>query len=148
MGVDYRFPLNIRSYRIFVRPISVMETIQVASNVTEALQSQPESARHRLTENLFIARETLKVASTPEVGSKVQPAITDYVLERMTPDEIEYAFKQYVSACDKVNPALEELPEEQLKEIVETLKKNPSQAIEQSFLALVNVVRFLMTSAA
>src|SRR5688500_9249144 len=86
-GVEYRFPIRIRKFAIEVRPLSIMETVQVAQRVAESIKLAPEAARNRLTEHTFLAKETLIVASTSEVNAN-DPKITDYILDRMTNDEL------------------------------------------------------------
>lgn len=146
MGVEYKLQITIRSFSLMVRPITIGETLQVAQEVVEAMNRIPESARTRVVEHVLLAKYTLIKASTTEPGSN-DPRITDLLLDHFTPDEITLLFKQYVSACDKVNPSLEIIETEKLLEMVEALKKSPSEVIERSFLDLVNIVRFLLTKS-
>ncbi len=143
-GVDYRLQINVRSFNILVRPISIGETLQVAQDVVEAMNRLSPNARTAVVEHTLMAKYTLIRASSSDIGVS-DSRITDYVLDRFTPDEIALLFQQYVSACDKVNPSLEVLSQERIEEMVSDLKKSPSEAIERSFLDLVNIVRFLLT---
>jgi hypothetical protein len=150
MGVDYRFPIKIRNFTILLRPLAVMETVQVASDVQEALNGLPKSMINQITEHTVLAKKTLIQASTTDFDVK-DPKISDYVLDRMTNDEIHYAFKQYVAGCDRVNPALEKMDKKELEEIVALLKKSqePERSLaltELSFSHLVSLVaHFLPT---
>jgi len=145
MGVDYRHKISIRNFSIFVRPISISETIEVAQSVSERFERMPINGRTMLAEHTFLAQETLKRASKPSPDSPEEPKITDYIMNKMTPDELSYLHKQYVAVMDKVNPSLEVLGIDEVKEMAEKVKKNPSVAIELSFLELVNLVRHLAT---
>lgn len=145
MGVDYKHVISIRDFKVQVRPLAMTETLVVAQNVSLAFEKLPVEGRTRLAEHLLLAKETLKMASKPDYNSTVEPALTDYVMNLMTNDELSYLHKQYVSVMDKVNPALEELPVEEVKTMVEEVKKNPLAVIELSFLEVVNMVRFLVT---
>lgn len=143
LGVDYHLTIKVRGFTMTVRPLSISEHIQVASRVIEKFDQLPKTAQNRLTENMIKAKETLIVASTTDVDTN-DPKITDYILDRMTDSEVQFIWKQYLSACDKVNPVFEEMEESTLREMVEQVKKNPDQLTELSFLELVNVSRLLI----
>jgi hypothetical protein len=150
LGVDYRMEIKVRGFTMMVRPLAISETLQVASTVQDELNKLPESARNRMTEHFILAKETLKIASTSDVG-KNDWRITDLMMSKMTNDELHYLFKQYVAATDKVNPALEVLPPEEVQGIVNELKKNNSEAdlasalTELSFSQLVSLARHYLT---
>lgn len=150
LGVDYRLEIKVRGFKIMVRPLAISETLQIASAVQDELTKLPTNAQNRMTEHFILAKETLKLASTTDVG-KNDPRITDLIMMNMTNDEIHFLFKQYVAACDRVNPALEMLQTEQVQALVDDLKKNSSkeelglQLIEQSFSQLVSLVHYLLT---
>lgn len=149
MGVDYRFQVRIRSYSVSLRPLSIIETIQVTERVAELIDSKPERARTRIMEHTLLAKETLKQASTLDVDSKEHPKLTDYILDRMTADELDAMFKEYVAICDRVNPVLEEIEPLRLNMIVEDLRKKKgdrldSVLIELSRWELVNICRSLL----
>lgn len=145
LGVEYKLTIKVRGFALVVRPLSISETLEVAHEVGSVLASLPQTAQTKITEQVLIAKHTLIKASTTDVGVN-DPKITHMILDRMTADEVTLLFKQFVSACDKVNPALETLPDEELKSLVDGLKKNgASEAIELSFLQLANIVRYLLT---
>lgn len=145
MGTAYRAPVTIRGFSFQVRPISVGETLEIAEEVVERMKVLSEVARNRVTEHTMLSKLTLMRSSTSDVGA-TDFKIHEYLLDKMTPDELHFAFKQYVSICDRCNPCLEEMPVERLKELAEQVKKSPSEAIELSFLDLVNLARYLLTS--
>lgn len=150
-GVDYRFPIRIRQFAFEVRPLSILETVQVAQKVAESIRAAPESARNRLTEHTFLAKETLIVASTPDVGVN-KPQITDYILDRMTNDELQFAYNQYVGVIDRANPQLELMSSEDLDALIADLKKNPEEGsalvfrlTELSLSQLMSIAHFFLT---
>lgn len=148
MGTDYRVPVNVRGFRMLVRPLSMQETVEVASSVQARLDGLPVSARSSLTEHTILAQETLQKASTSDVG-KTDYQITEVIMQKMTPDEISYLWKQYVSAIDKTNPSLEMMREEELVLLAEALKKSPPgelglALIELSFSQLVSLALHLL----
>lgn len=151
MGVEYRLPIEVRGFKMYVRPLTVMESVKIASDVHAELVKLPQDARNRLTEHWILARETLKLASTSDVD-KNDPKITDLILSRMTNDEIHFLFKQYVAACDKVNPALELINTEEIEKLVEDIKKNNPEELayqltELSFLQLTSLAHFFLTKS-
>ena len=145
MGVDYRHLVSVREFKIHVRPVSISETIEIAQAVADRFESLPINARTRLAEHTFLAQETLKKASKPAPDSPEEPTISDYIMNRMTPDELSYLHKQYVAVMDKVNPFLEGMDAKEIKELVDKVIKNPLVAIELSFSELLNTVRYLVT---
>lgn len=142
MGVDYHLTVKVRGFTITLRPLAIIEQQQVAATVVEKYNMLPAPAKNRLTENLITAKETLMIASTTDVGTG-DPKITDYILDRMTDGEVQFLWKQYMSACDRVNPVLDELPIEKLEELVNEVKKNPETLLELSFSEVINVCRHL-----
>lgn len=153
LGVDYSGVIKIRGFSLRVRPLSISETVQVASKVTERMMDLHPMAKNRLSENTFLAIETLTLASTSDVGVN-DPMITPYIMERMTPDELSSVFKAYVAECDRVNPSLDKMSGEDVGKLVEELKKNvanpdglDSRLIELSLSELLSVVTYFVTSA-
>lgn len=142
-GVDYRLEIKVRGFSMMVRPLTVDEVMQVAATVQEKMTMIPDSAKNALTENVLLAKETLKLASTSDIGTN-DPKITDYILGRMTTDELQCLHKQYVGICDKVNPMLEEMAAAELQALIDALKKSPLQLTELSFMEMANVCRHLI----
>lgn len=143
-GIDYRFTITLRGFSVSVRPLTSKELVQVAGNLMNYLSGLPQQHRTALAEADAHARETLKLASTSDVG-RFDPQITDPMLDRMTSDEIRFLLKEYVAVCDRVNPCLEKMSDEEVKLLVEAVKKNPSQLTELSSWAMENVCRVLIS---
>lgn len=151
MGIDYRFPVAVRGFSVTLRPLTMSETLTLANKVSERWVNTPVQQRTQLEEHTIIAQETLRLASTSDIG-KEDGQITQAILDRMTQDELHYLYRQYVLGTERVNPALEMLKDEELADIVEALKKTPpeqvgSALIELSFSQLASIARFLLTSA-
>lgn len=152
-GVDYRFPIRIRQFQLEVRPLSIMESVQVAQQVAEEVKKVPDSARNRLTEHTFLAKATLIKATTSDVGAN-DPKITDYIMDRMTGDEVQALFKQYISVVDRANPSLEFMENKDVEVLIDSIKKNrtemdlvesDSQLTELSIWELASIVRYFLT---
>lgn len=135
MGTDYRFLVKIRGFEMYVRPLSISETIQVTANTQEKLSMLPAQSRNVLTEHTILAKETLKLASTSDVG-RDDIKITDLILDRMTNDEVHFLFKQYIAATDRVNPALELMKSEDVNNLVSDLKKNKREDLASALTEL------------
>jgi hypothetical protein len=69
------------------------------------------------------------------------------IVSRMTVEEVLHLWKQYIAGKDKLNPALEAIPAEELKELVKEVKKNHSLVIERSFLELANICQYLLNES-
>jgi hypothetical protein len=149
MGVDYRFKLTLRAFSMIVRPLTIIEEQNIVANVTDYIAGLPQQARNSLTENVALAKEYIKEASTTDVGSK-DYKIHDYQLDRMTPEEIQFLYRQYLDAKEQVNPSIEKMDPEQLQSLLARLKKSllpadwASQTIELSRSQLVRVCRSLL----
>lgn len=149
LGTEYRLEIKIRGFSIRVRPLSITESMQVASEVMDDFNRLPPSAKNSLSENTILAKKTLITASTSGPGAN-DPTITDLVLSQMTNDELHFLFKQYVAACDRVNPALELMSAEDVKLLADEIKKNSGeeldlQLIELSFLELASMAHYFLT---
>ena len=62
LGVDYRYPITIRSFTLLARPLSIGETAEVATETTRRMQEisrMDKAASHTLNENIILAQETL-----------------------------------------------------------------------------------------
>lgn len=150
-GVDYNFEVKIRDFSIMLRPLSIKETIDVTNRVIQRANSEPLNAQNPLFEQTLMAHETLVLASTSDYGAN-DPKISAYVLERLTADELNAIFKQYVAGCDKVNPSLERMSVEEIESLVDAVKKNRDWAqnpllplIGLSLSQLANITLHLLT---
>lgn len=133
---------------MLARPLSIGESVEVGTKVSQRLNEMSEFEKNRLNEHSLLAYETLVLASTTDYGTN-DPKISEYILKRLTPDELSFLFKQYVEECDKVNPSLEMMDIKDIRPLVETLKKSPkddlgSQLIALSFTQRVSILFHLL----
>lgn len=148
-GVDYRQKITCRRFNLTVRPLSIGETIEIAAKVQERLDELNKYKSNRLSEHTILAAETLERASTSYEGQNDYKLTSAEVL-KMTPEEIDFLWKQYIAMTDKVNPSLELIPPDTMGAVVEALKKSPSPAelalalTRLSFLELASLARFLL----
>lgn len=150
LGVDYRQQLRLRGFSYSVRPLSIAEVTAVTNRVADFMDRLPPASRTAVQEHLFYARETLKTAGTPEPFSTVEPRVTDYLLDRMTPEELEHLFSQYVAMTDRVNPSLETMTAEQLKLLESELLKKKAESLRSELIELsssqqLNLLQYLLT---
>lgn len=150
MGIDYRFVISVRQFTLPVRPLTIGEKLQVATSVMAEMAKMPPAARNAVMEHTLTAKETLKKASTSDVG-KSDESISDYILDRMTSDELLALFSQYVANEDRVNPRLEMLDKKSVQILVDELKKKDQatlglQLIELSLSELTSLVHFFLTN--
>jgi len=146
MGVMSRFPIRLRDWEIWLRPLAISETIQLAAEVAEEISRKPQFARNSITEHVIFSIKTIAMASTSKPGV-CDPKITEFVLQSLTADELHFVFKEYCVGVDRINPSLEKLTQEQLDELVRVTKKNTSALIELSFKELVGLATYLLESS-
>ncbi len=130
MGVDYRFLIKARGFALDVRPLTVSETVQMTAEVLAEMQRQPAHLQNSQYEATQVAMKTLEIASTTGPDKK-DPKITAYILGRMTPDELQYLYKQWVDGIESVSPAIENLTEAELGQLIADVKKNGSSTLIQ-----------------
>lgn len=142
-GVDYSFTIKVRSFDIKLRPLSLYETRQANIDMIQDIKGNPEILQNALEQNLSTAKHILRYASTTDVGKKDSP-LTDEFFERMTPDELQFLFKQYRDGLDKVNPSLEEITKEEIQSLIEEVKQDPLVLITYSRLQLSGLVGHML----
>lgn len=148
-GVAYRMPIKVRGFEIQVRPLAISEQMQATTNAIDKFRALPEPAKHKLSESAFMAIEMLKLATTSDYGAN-DSSITEESMKLWTSQELMYVYDQYLQAIERANPSIDKMPPEQLKEIVEELKKKPkgelfSVLTELSFSTLREVAESLLT---
>lgn len=148
MGVDCKFPVHVGTVTIMMRPLSSAEMVECYGQVAAHISTLPKSHQTEVAENTWRAREFLKKASSPY--GLYAPQITDSHLDRMTNKQVMAVYKEWLSIEERVNPDIETIPEERLKLLVETVKKNPkedweSHLTELSFGQLVKVALYSLT---
>lgn len=123
MGTNSRFPIKLRSKKtILLRPLSIYEQNKVVTDSMEEQQSKPSLQQHSMMENTVLMLKTLELASTSDYGK------TDFVLstsemQKLSAQELQYLWAEYVSACDKLNPRLEKMSKEDMQDLISECKK-------------------------
>jgi hypothetical protein len=148
-GIEYRFDISCRDFKVKVRPLSNLEVIEATTNAADAFMKMPENKRISITSSLLNAMYQLEKASSADIGDTATLSMT--LLQHMTPDEINHLWKQYVRVTDRVNPSFEEMTTDKIQELVDELKKNsdkPSQLIELSISNLIAVCQHLLKPSA
>ena len=144
-GVDYTFTVKVRNLELKVRPLSVVERIEVVNDTREQVSQMKEHARTELVYLSILAMRTLEMATTPEPRSQVKPRITVAVLERMTNDEVTALYQAYIDGCDRVDPSVETLSDTRLGELVNAAKKKAYNWTELPRPHLEQLARYLLT---
>lgn len=142
-GTDYKFQIKVREFAVEMRPLSSIELIGTAKHVVKVMA---EGGRTPIEESLLSAMIKLEKASTPVGGTF--PKLPVAVLEQMTADEIDNLYTQWLSECEKVNPSMDLMTEDELIVLVDSVKKSPlgiNIALNSlSFRALANMSRHLI----
>lgn len=144
-GINYRFPVSVRRFKVYLRPLSNTEETNVITAVLEELRSIPEDKLNPLDESRYMAMEKLQLASTSDEG-KTDYKLTKALMAKWTPDEIQHVFTQYTQGLELCNPALEEMTTDQVKELVESVKKNHLALTDCTTLQLRKMVEYFLTS--
>lgn len=150
MGVEATFPVKFGPITILMRPLSNSEMVSCYSNAAEYVRTLPKAQQTELTENTWRAREFLKQSSKP-FGTEL-PKLTDFHLDKMTNGQIMSLYKEWMAITERVNPDIQNISDERLKLIVETVKKNlPAEELgslltELSFGELRSLAHYLLTN--
>jgi hypothetical protein len=146
LGTEARFVVKCRGYAVSMRPLTISEENQTAVESQVDLQKMPEHQQNRMMYDQIFTQKVLELASTSAPGV-YDPKLTGMIVSRMTVEEVLHLWKQYIAGKDKLNPALEAIPAEELKELVKEVKKNHSLVIERSFLELANICQYLLNES-
>lgn len=145
MGTSYTFAIAIRQFTLPVSLLSMAEQVNIATDVLAAMSNAPQVQRHSLNESHLIAKETLKRASALAAKGQTGMILSDQLLDKMTTDEVLFLYDQYRAGAEKLNPAVSDLSDEKLRELVDLAKKNPASLSDLSRQALEKVALFLLT---
>lgn len=128
MGVDYKFMIKARNFAMEARPLTVDETTQVTATVLAELGKMPAHLQNSQLEAVLVAKETLELASTSEPG-KYDPKISKLILGRLTPEELQFLYKQWVDGTLVCSPAIENMTAEELGALIAEVKKSPDSIL-------------------
>lgn len=143
-GVEYRFPVQLRGWRCSLRPITISEHMTVNQEVINELMGIPEAARNAINENYLLAKKILRIASKPGPDSKEEGPLQDYLLDRMTVEEVLYAYKQWRRGCEQCDPQLEQMTVDELTALVDKVKKNQIPLTDLSLWESVQIVKHFL----
>ncbi len=146
-GVDYKFKVRLRGFEITFRPLSELETTQIADETRDFLLGLKEEHRTELKYSAVFANKTLQQASTSAPG-KTDYQITEAVLVKCTPDEVMFLFNEYNKCVDKVNPSLEKMSVKDIEDLVDAAKKKALVMTELSFWQMENLCHALIEQLA
>lgn len=118
-GVRESHEITLRELTIPVRVLSVDELNNIRRDSIKHATMQAGDDTDR---NLHIQKTTLKMASTVAKGGA--PVLGDKLLSMLSMDEINYLYDEFMNVMDRVNPALDQLTQEEFRAIVDALKKN------------------------
>jgi hypothetical protein len=144
LGVDYRFIIKLRGFALDVRPLTVDETVSMTAEVICELQKLPDHQQNSQYEATLIAKKTLCMASTSAPG-KNDPKMTEYILGRNTPEELQFLYNQWVDGTKRCSPAIENMAKAEVDALVADVKKNRDLTLIQlSRSQLCAMVLFLL----
>ena len=121
-GIEFRFEISVRQFKVKVRPLSNLEIIECTGNAVADYEKLPETKRTSITLSLLHAMHQLERASSPDIGEPGELSFA--LLNHMNNEEVNSLWKQYVRVCDKVNPSFDSIESDKVSAIVEDLKKN------------------------
>jgi hypothetical protein len=134
-GTRWRWPVTFKTAEVLLRPLTMGEEIDVEVRVTQNMKSKEPAYRVPINESAMRAKIILEVASTSEPG-KTDPMLTDNILNQFTNAELLAFMKEYQTVCDKCDPSIDSLTRQQIDEMVEALKKTPSEVLHSALTGL------------
>ena len=126
-GVDNKFVIPFRDTSITLRPLASAEEIQCSEIAVDKIMLKPEQHRLQTTQSSFLAKEMLKKASTSGPG-KFDATLSDVLVDSLSSHELNFLFSEYLKNCEKYNPSLDNLADEELLEIVKEIKKKSKES--------------------
>lgn len=117
--------------RDLVVPVRVLSIDEVNAIRREALKQS--MGFDDVDKNVIVQKTTLRLASAM---TGAMPALPDKLLDMMSVDELNYMYEEYVKVMDDVNPAVEQITNERVRELVEAVKKNLVSAKDLSIREL------------
>ncbi len=147
-GVDYTFTIQVRSLKVTVRVLSIVERVAIANDVSAEMAKKPVGEQNGLTETTLLTIRTMERATTDSPEDTREPRLPAAILTKFSADELLALYRAYNDACDKLDPSMEKLSVDQIEEMIATAKKNPSAMTEWPRPHLEIVFRHLLSNAA
>lgn len=145
MGVEYTFTIRLRGLAVPMRPLSITERVRVINDVAHELSMKRAEEQTNITQSSLLAIRMLEMGST-DANAK-SPKLTAHVLSQMTNDEVIALYNAYIEGCEKLDPALETISEEELLKLIDHAKKNDSALTGFSRPQLESVARHFLRTA-
>lgn len=127
-GTEYKFRLRVRDLDVRGRPLTMAEHMAIYDNVAAQLKRLPPQQQTAAREAELLASAILEKATT-SAPDTTDPELTAYIIGYMTPDELQFLYKQWLDESARVSPAIEDIPEKELFEMVDHVKKNGDSAL-------------------
>ena len=132
-GIKSTGEIRIRGQEFHMRILSMDEMNQVRREGNLYVSRTPGA--DNIDRDVFMEKAILKLAST----INGIPSIIDKMFEGpngLRTDEVNLMYEEYMKIMDDVNPAVEMLSEEKLRELIDAVKKNSVSAKDLSLLQL------------
>lgn len=129
-GTKQHHEVRMRDLVIPVRILSIDEVNMIRRESVAEAQKTPNG--DDIDKNVAIQKKTLMKASS--INGK--PFLGDKILSLMSVDEINYLYEEYIKAMDDVNPVVDRMTDEQLRFLIDAIKKNSVSARDLSLLQL------------
>lgn len=129
-GVKATHEIKCRELVVPVRVLSIDEFNEVRRHsIAHATAKNGDET----DKNLQAQKLTLKLASSLTEGV---PLLGDKLLSKLSLDEINFLYEEYLAVMDSVNPSLASISDEEFRAIVDALKKNLTSSRKLSLLQL------------
>lgn len=106
--------------RQLIVPVRVISLDEISAIRREAKAEQAKMLGDETDFNVSMQKFTLKLAS----NIKDAPLLSDKLLSKLTIDEVNHLYNEYIRVMDAVNPTLEAISPEHFRSMVEALKKS------------------------
>ena len=105
-----------------VIPVRVLSADEVNAVRHEAKVKAAKTGGDETDENLMIQKLSLQLASM--MPNDPVPFLNDKIMKLLSVDEICFLYNELIHFWESVNPSLEQIEPERLRELVDSLKKN------------------------
>lgn len=141
LGINYSFPIVLRGLTIKARPLSIIEQHQVLADSKRDIEAVDSKFRTPFDEAAILAQHYIITASDND------PNVSAYILNRASPEELSFLYKEYCAVVDKCNPMFEQMTAQDIGDLVEKIKKNKNPVLaltDLSFHQLASICRRLL----
>lgn len=115
-------------------PVRLLAMDEIAAIRRDAAGHAARYGGDETEKNVHIQKCTLKLASTLSKGGA--PLISDALIGKLTLDEMQYLYSEYIRVMDNVNPSIESMQPDEFRVLVDALKKNSMESKDCSLRQL------------